>query len=190
MPLANAFSGEANIIFYYAGHGIPDETTKTAYLLPKDGDVRNLKSAYKLDDLYKVLGDSRFKSVTVFLDACFSGIRPSENDKGDGYLASRDAGIAVEVDGGTPLGNTVVFSAARGNEFAYPYPDKEHGLFTYFLLKKLQETKGDVALGDLGKYITTQVLQTCIKIKVPSQTPTINPSYNLKEEIWKNMKLK
>ena len=31
------YNGEANIIFYYAGHGIPNESNGSAYLLPVDG---------------------------------------------------------------------------------------------------------------------------------------------------------
>jgi hypothetical protein len=37
-----------------------------------------------------------------------------------------------------PQGNMVVFSAAQGDETAYPNNDEKHGMFTYFLLKKLQ----------------------------------------------------
>ncbi|WP_321436645.1 hypothetical protein [uncultured Bacteroides sp.] len=43
-------------------------------------------------------------------------------------------------------GNVVVFSTAQGDETAYPYKEKGHGLFAYFLLKKTQETKGAVTL--------------------------------------------
>jgi len=50
--VAHAFSGEASIIFYYAGHGIPDESSKTAYLLPVDGFGSDVATGYKLDDLY------------------------------------------------------------------------------------------------------------------------------------------
>lgn len=30
--------GKAKVIFYYAGHGIPDEKDRQAYLLPVDGN--------------------------------------------------------------------------------------------------------------------------------------------------------
>jgi len=54
--VADAFNGEANIIFYYAGHGIPDESSKNAYLLPIDGYGSDVTTGYKLDELYKTLG--------------------------------------------------------------------------------------------------------------------------------------
>ena len=56
------YQGEAKVIFYYAGHGIPDEQNKNGYLLPVDG--------YGSDDLFKILGSMPSRSVTVFLDKC------------------------------------------------------------------------------------------------------------------------
>lgn len=73
-------------------------------------------------------------------------------------------GVAIKVKQATPVGNIVVFSAAQGDETAYPYKEKEHGLFTYYLLKKLQETKGNVTLGELSDYIKTQVERQSIVI--------------------------
>ena len=132
------YNGDAKIIFYYAGHGIPDEQNKSAYLLPIDGYGSDVTTGYALEDLYKALGSLPSKSVTVFLDACFSGA------KRDGEMLASARGVAIKVKQATPVGNIVVFSAAQGDETAYPYKEEEHGLFTYYLLKKLQETKGDV----------------------------------------------
>ena len=84
------------------------------------------------------------ESVTVFLDACFSGTK-----RESGMLASA-RGVAIKVRDEVPQGKLVVFTAAQGDETAYQYAEKGHGMFTYFLLKKLQESKGDVTLGELG----------------------------------------
>lgn len=145
------YKGEAKAIFYYAGHGIPDEQNKSAYLLPIDGYGSDVTTGYALEDLYKALGSLPSKSVTVFLDACFSGA------KRDGDMLASARGVAIKVKQNNPTGNMVVFTAAQGDETAYPYKEEGHGLFTYYLLKKLQETKGDVTLGELGDYIKTQV---------------------------------
>ena len=91
------------------------------------------------------------ESVAVFLDACFSGTK-----RESGMLASA-RGVAIKVRDEAPQGNLVVFTAAQGDETAYQYAEKGHGMFTYFLLKKLQESKGDVTLGELGDYITNEV---------------------------------
>ena len=172
-----------NVIFYYAGHGIPDESSKTAYLLPVDGSGTDVSTGYKLDDLYATLGNMPASQITVFMDACFSGSKREE-----GMLASA-RGVALKAKSGVPQGNMVVFSAAQGNETAYPNREKQHGLFTYYLLKKLQETEGDVSLQDLGDYIITNVKQQSILLNSKLQTPCVTPSATL-DTSWQNWKLK
>ena len=171
-----------NVIVYYAGHGIPDESSKTAYLLPVDGNGVDVATGYKLDDLYAALGGMPASQITVFMDACFSGSKREE-----GMLASA-RGIALKVKSGTPKGNMVVFSAAQGDETAYPYNDEGHGMFTYFLLKKLQETQGNVTLEELGEYIITNVRRQSVVKNDKSQTPSINASYEIGDS-WKSWKL-
>ncbi|WP_321436654.1 WG repeat-containing protein [uncultured Bacteroides sp.] len=181
--VADAYKGEANIIFYYAGHGIPDESSKSAYLLPVDGYGSDVTTGYKLDDLYAKLGALQVKNITLFMDACFSGSQRS------GQMLASARGVAIRIKQDVPQGNMVVFSAAKGDETAYPYKEKGHGLFTYFLLKKLQETKGAVTLGELSSYITANVSQQSIVVNSKSQTPTVVPSANVENE-WRNFKIK
>lgn len=178
-----AYKGDANVIFFYAGHGIPDESNKTSYLLPIDGFASDVTTGYSLDELYEALGSKPCKSVTVFMDACFSGA------KRDGGMLASARGVAIKAKEGTPVGNMVVFSACQGNETAYPYPDQQHGLFTYFLLKKLKETQGTATYQDLESYITDNVKKMSIVTNGKSQTPTIIPSTIIGND-WKNWKLK
>lgn len=172
----------AHIVVYYAGHGVPDETSKASYLLPVDGLGSDVTTGYKLDNLYAELGAMPAQSVTVFMDACFSGSK-----RENGMLASA-RGVALKAKSGEPKGNMVVFSAAQGDETAYPNPKEGHGMFTYYLLKKLQETAGNVTLQDLGSYLTTQVRQQSILINQKSQTPCVSPASAL-GDAWKTWKL-
>ena len=181
--IANAFGNEANIIFYYTGHGIPDEKGGESYLLPVDGIPADVQSAYALSELYKQLGTLPVKQVTVFLDACFSGAQR------DGNMLVAAKGVAIKAKAELPQGNMVVMSASQGDETAYYYKKKRHGLFSYFLLKKLQESKGDVTLGELGEYIKREVSQYSIVNNGKSQTPSVMASPVLGDS-WKNLKLK
>ncbi len=174
---------DAHIIFYYAGHGIPDESSRTAYLLPVDGISTDITTGYKVDNLYASLGQMSTANVTIFMDACFSGSKREE-----GMLASA-RGVALKAKNGVPQGNMVVFSAAQGDETAYPNREKQHGMFTYYLLKKLQSTAGDVTLQDLRDYITTNVRQQSIILNGKSQTPCVIPSAVVGTS-WQTWKLK
>ena len=97
-------------------------------------------------------------------------------------------GVAIKSKAEAPKGNMLVISAAQGNETAYPYREKRHGLFTYFLLKKLQKTKGNTTFGELFDYVRTQVAQKSIVVNEKSQTPSVNASGEL-TSTWKQSKL-
>jgi hypothetical protein len=177
-----AYNGKAKVIFYYAGHGMPNEADKSAYLLPTDGFSTDFETAIKLDELYNRLTANPSQSVTVILDACFSG-----SIRDNGMLANA-RGVRILPESNVLSGNMVVLSAATGNETAYPYKEKQHGLFTYYLLKKLQETKGDINLMELSNYVIENVKQQSIVVNQKSQTPQVNASLNLKKT-WQTLKL-
>ena len=178
-----AYGGQGRVIFYYAGHGIPNEADKGAYLLPVDGVGSDIESAYSLNRLYQTLSELPAQRVSVFLDACFSGA------KRDGQMLASARGVAIKAKPAEAKGKMVVFSAATGDETAYPFKSQQHGMFTYYLLKKLQETKGDVTLGDLGDYLTNEVKRSSFDENSKIQTPTVIPSAALTAS-WRTMKLK
>ena len=178
-----AYNGQARVIFYYAGHGIPNEADKGAYLLPVDGVGSDIESAYSLNKLYHALSELPAQRVSVFLDACFSGA------KRDGQMMASARGVAIKAKPAEAKGKMVVFTAATGDETAYPFKSQQHGMFTYYLLKKLQETKGDVTLGDLGDYLTNEVRRESFDENSKLQTPTVIPSATMTAS-WRSMKLK
>lgn len=163
-----AYDGTARAIIYYTGHGMPDENSKEAYLLPVDGFSKSpATSALSTKVLYDKLGKMNSKSIMIFLDACFSGA------KRDGKMLASSRGVAIKPNSNPVGSNTVVFSAAQGNETAYPYKSMKHGMFTYYLLDKLQQTGGAVTMGDLSDYVTTQVKRKSVVENGKSQTPSV-----------------
>lgn len=179
---AKAANGQATIIFYYAGHAFPDEDKSTAYLLPIDGDSKNPSTGYSLERLYKEMNSVRAKQMVCFLDACFSGATR------DDQMLITGRGVTIKVKDEIPQGNMVVMTSATGAETAHSYEEMHHGLFTYFLLQKLQETQGDVTLGDLSEYVTKMVKRKSVLINQKKQTPTVIPSPKL-QATWQEMKL-
>ncbi|MDE6811544.1 MAG: caspase family protein, partial [Muribaculaceae bacterium] len=179
----NALGDGVDVIVYYAGHGFPDEASKDAYLLPVDGDGYTTAVSYPLKKFYSELSDMRADNVMVFLDACFSGAT-----RGGGMLAEA-RGVALKPREASPEGNMFVLSAASDQETALPYKEKNHGLFTYFLLKKLQDSKGNVTLHDLSRYVEDNVKKNSISVNGKLQTPSTKVSGRLADE-WKNKKLR
>ena len=177
--VCEAYNGEASVIFYYAGHGIPDEATGSSYLLPIDGNSRILRTCFSINELYKTLGSMPAKKVTVLMDACFSGAQ-----RNGGMLASA-RGVAIKAKPNAPKGSMIVLSAAQGDETAYKYEDAKHGLFTYFLLKKLKSSKGSVTMGELSDYIQSEVKRYSIVENGKSQTPSVITSDKFSSN-WKS----
>jgi hypothetical protein len=180
--IVEKIGSNAELIFYYAGHGYPDENTKVPYLIPVDVNATNLTAAIRLSDIYKKFSRTGAKRITVLLDACFSG-----GGRETGLLAAR--GVKIKPKDEMLGGNMVVFTAGSGEQSALPYKDKKHGMFTYFMLKKIQETGGDVTYGELKDYISRNVSIESLKINQKEQDPKVNVSTEILNK-WQNWKLK
>lgn len=174
--LASKSGKQAEIIFYYAGHGLPDEISRAPYLIPVDVAGSNLTAAIKLQDVYRKFAESGAGKVTVLLDACFSG-----GSRDAGLLAAR--GVKVRPKQNVVTGNLVVFSASSGEQSALPYEAEQHGMFTYFLLKKLQQSKGKASYFELSDYITKNVSIESLRINQKEQDPALLVSPSL-ESTW------
>ena len=160
---------DTELIFYYAGHRLPDENTKTPYLIPVDVNASNLASAISLNSIYRKFAETGAKKITVFLDACFSG-----GARAQSLLAARSVRIKPKEE--DISGNMIVFAASSGDQSALPYHAQKHGLFTYFLLKKLKESNGTVTYSELAKYLKTNVGVEALRVNGKSQDPEVQVS--------------
>lgn len=181
--LIQVTNGKAKVIVYYAGHGLPDEVTKEPYLIPVDVSGTDVQSGgIKLSYLYSKLTEFPAQQVTVFLDACFSG-----GGRESGLLAAR--GVKVKPKDDYLKGNIVVFTASSGEESSLPYSEKQHGMFTYFLLKKLQDSKGDVSFSELSNYLKEKVELESVRTNSKNQSPQTLMSEELRDS-WGGLRLK
>ena len=178
-----ALGDDIDVIFYYAGHGFPDERSKDAFLLPIDGDGTSTATAYPLKKLYSDLSSMGADNVMAFLDACFSGATR------EGGMLAEARGVALKPKPVNAEGNMFVLSAASDQETALPYTEKNHGLFTYFLLKKLQDSKGNVTLKELSEYVSENVKKNSLAVNQKLQTPSTSVSGKL-SNTWGSKKLR
>lgn len=172
------------LIVYYAGHGVPDTRNKNkAYLLPTDVRGTSPHRGVALDEFYAQLGEMNFQNTTVFLDACFSGVNRDNEGVTEGLR-----GVEIEAEE-TELADApmIVFSAAQGNETAQGYPEHGHGLFTYYLLKALNDSNGVISYGQLSDLINNNVSQTAGQLKMrKKQTPSTVASERYGNK-WRNL---
>lgn len=182
LDLAEMLNGQANLIIYYAGHGIPDNKTKDAFLMPIDADGTDTSICMSLADLYNKINSTQLNRCVLFLDACFSGAQRG----GDMIVAAR--GVKLKPTEKIPEGKTIVFSATSGEEAAFSHKNEKHGLFTYFLLSKLQESKGKVSLGELADYLHDKVAFESRRINNTAQTPRVTVAPAI-ADTWRSIKL-
>lgn len=177
--LVKRLGSEAELIFFYAGHGYPDENNATPYLIPVDVNASNISGAIPLGELYTKLANTGARKVTVILDACFSG-----GGRTNGLLAARAVRIKPKAEGIS--GNMIVFAAAQGEQTALPYHEEKHGLFSYFLMKKLQESSGAATFGEISEYLKEWVGIEAIRVNGKPQDPDILVSPSIMDQ-WKGL---
>jgi len=126
---------KSDVFIYYSGHGAPDPESEQGYFVPVDCDPRRVKlNGYSLNLFYKNVAQIPANSFTLVIDACFSGISQG------GSLLGAISPIFPTVENPLMLiPNAVVMTAAKGDEVSGWYPEKRHGLFTYFFLSGLQK---------------------------------------------------
>ncbi|MBN2894059.1 MAG: caspase family protein [Bacteroidales bacterium] len=169
---------------YYSGHGTLD-SSKNSYILPVDVKSRYVEDyALSLDDFYAQLNSGSDKKTYIFIDACFSG-----GGKTGVLVPYSKVGLRQSKNNAVPT-NILVFAASTGTEISQEYPEKQHGLFTYFLLKELQNMNSDKTFNEIGEDVINNVKsETLVPSKnLRTQTPTIKINPSIQNE-WKNWKI-
>jgi hypothetical protein len=161
--------GKSDVYVFFAGHGLASDDGENMYLLPYDGAPELLDdTAILRDRLFQDIASAKPRSVTVFLDTCYSGAtRGTEM-----LIASRPIAIRAK-EKSIPEGFTLI-TAAAGDETAKPLEETRHGMFSYFLMKGMEgeaDGNGDnqITAGELHYYVQQNVVQQ----SSGTQTPTI-----------------
>jgi len=145
--------GKSDVTVFYSGHGVPGLKDKRGYLLPVDADPNLVGiTGYPVDVLYANLAKIDAKSITVYLDACFSGDSPK------GMIVRATSGISITAKLTKTNTKLTVLTAAQGDQFASWDEDAKMGLFTKNLLSALNGAadKDDYGNGD-GKVSVAEV---------------------------------
>ena len=157
----SAKPNKSDIYVFFAGHGLASQDGKNMYLLPHDGSPKLLDdTAILRDRLFADLKDTNPKSVTVFLDTCYSG----ETRNQEILIAGRPIMIKAKKQS-IPSGFTL-FSAASNEQISRPLEEAKHGMFSYFLMKGME---GDADTNADNK-ITAQELHAYVKENVTQQS--------------------
>ena len=121
--------GRSKVHVFYAGHGAPGGTDGGAYLVPSDADGNRIElNGYPLEVLYRNLGALSAQSVSVVLEACFSGASQA------GTVISNASPVFLKPKLAAVPANVTVIAAGAANQMASWEQDGSHGLFTKYFL--------------------------------------------------------
>jgi hypothetical protein len=122
--------GKSRVFVYYSGHGAPGGEDGSSYIVPTDAQASLIDlNGYPLSTLYKNLGQIPAKSVTVVLEACFSGASQS------GSVITQASPIYLKAKETSIPSNITVIAAGAANQIASWEKDSSSGLFTKYFLK-------------------------------------------------------
>nr|WP_319516930.1 peptidoglycan-binding protein [uncultured Cohaesibacter sp.] len=169
--------GESDVYVYYSGHGIPSLDNNggqaQAYIAPTDViSTSSIQSSYSLEKLYANLEALPTKSVTLFIDSCFSGAA------GNGDMIIQSASpIVIPAYAPEDSGSINVFAAAKADQIASWDQSDGHGIFTKYLIAGLAgkadgDDDGRVSNGELGSFLEKQVNRSARRSWRRDQTPT------------------
>ena len=173
---AEVENGQAELLFYYSGHGLPEESTNIPYLIPVDVSGTQPSNGLALSYVYDELAKFKTKKTTVILDACFSGGARNKE-----LVAMKGVKVKAKLD--AVPGNLVVLASSSGNEASAVYREKQHGYFTYFLLKNLQVGQGVGNLENTMSEVVQNVAREAARIG-KNQTPNVLPGTEIGDG-WK-----
>jgi tetratricopeptide (TPR) repeat protein/uncharacterized caspase-like protein len=161
------------MIVFLAGHGIAKDVGAKArsWFLPHD--VRGfttpalVQSAVEMRVLSQKLGELPASEFVIFVDACREDPTPGRGLKGNAMSDVLARSVQVSSSAGKVQSSTI-FACSVGQR-AYEDPSLKHGVFTYYILKGLQDpdlpkVEGYIEAGYLADYVTKAVRAWARKI--------------------------
>lgn len=176
--------GKTDVFVFYSGHGIPDydaEGKPDVFLFPYDARKELIcDRGYSVNKLYADLNSLGAKSVTVFLDACFSGSsRQTASLAAENISGTKGVRISNQIISYRPWETNPefrLFTSSTGEQTSLGYDQSQSGLFTYFLTIGLQgdadiDGNGSITMDELVDFVTENVKSEAVKIRGGAQTP-------------------
>lgn len=149
---------KTDVFVFYSGHGLPSADGRSLYLLPYGVDHDLLDdTAIDQRKIVAALQAAKPRSVTMFMDSCFSGLSKT----GDTLLAGAKPVALKSTDIGYPSEFTVM-TASSPDQISSASMDLQHGIFSFYLMKGMEggadlDRDGKITVGEMHKFLTDNV---------------------------------
>jgi hypothetical protein len=156
--LPSRVRSNTEVYVFYSGHGLPTADGQGLYVLPQRADRDFIdKTAITQAEINAAIQASKPKSVTIFLDTCYSGqARTGETLVASARPVSLKATTSVFPD------NFTVITASRADQISSSSPDLKHGIFSYYLMRGMEgdadiNRDGRITAGEMQSYLAENV---------------------------------
>lgn len=156
--LPSRVKSTTDVFVFYSGHGLPTADGKGLYLLPPRADREVIDdTAIPFSKINAAIQIAKPKSVTVILDACYSGQARSGET-----LVANARPVAMKIENRLFPENFTVITASQNDQISSSNPDFKHGIFSYYLMKGMEgdadaNRDGKITLGEMQIYLTEHV---------------------------------
>ena len=156
--LPSRVKSTTDVYVYYSGHGLPTQDGQGLYLLPTRADREFIsRTSIQFQEISADLQAAKPKSVTIFMDACYSG----QTRGGESLIASARP-LALKAQTNIFPTGFNVFSASQSDQISSSSPDLKHGIFSYYLMKGMEgdadtNKDGKITLGEMQGYLVENV---------------------------------
>lgn len=144
------------LLFYYTGHGGLED--QESYLVTHDGRKNTLEhTALSVSALRKIMLDAPAQKKVIILDACRTEVAPGSKGMPGPLPPAFIERVFEQAKG------FVLLTSCDAGENSYMWKEKQHSVFTYFLLEALQGGKADfngkecISVDDIYKYAFDKV---------------------------------
>ena len=156
--LPSRVKATTDVYIYYSGHGLPAADGQSLYLLPQLAD-RDLieETAIAQSKINAAIQAAKPKSVTIFLDSCYSGAGRT----GQTLLASARP-ISLKATAQVFPADFTVFTASTAEQISSSSNELKHGIFSYYLMRGMEgdadtNKDGKITTGEMHSYLMDNV---------------------------------
>jgi hypothetical protein len=168
-PFLGRIGEKDRVLVYFSGHGFLDQD-KT-YLVPSDLQYQNAsKTGLPATEVRELLTGCKAEVKFLILDCCHSG---GAKDVRRDTTTPEALAKALQVE---KLPGIVVLAACKDDESSWEWPEREQGLFTYWLCRALEggadkDGDGKLSEAEVYEYLHERVSTTASKVLKRRQSP-------------------
>lgn len=149
---------KTEVFVFYSGHGLPSPDGKSLYFLPYGVDQDLLdETAIDQRKIVAAIQATQPKSVTMFIDSCYSGLSKT----GDILLSGSKPVTLKNSDIDYPTGFTVM-TASSPDQISSSSTELQHGIFSFYLMKGMEgdadlNNDKEITVGEMKKFLLDNV---------------------------------